>query len=79
MKIDKNIDFSIIDFFTNDYRLDRFFFDRFRLKSKNFLKSTSLVKSKLLIKDGTKFKFIDRKSYTTTRARTYLYASAPLL
>ncbi len=52
-----------------------------------------LVKSKLLIKDRTKFehlqrilikdrtifKFTDRKSYTTTRTHKYLYASAPLL
>ncbi len=34
---------------------------------------------RILIKGRTKFKFTNRKSYTTTRTRTYLYASAPLL
>ncbi len=34
---------------------------------------------RILIKGRTKFKFKDWKSYTTTRTRTYLYASAPLL
>ncbi len=34
---------------------------------------------RILIKGRTKIKFTDRKSYITTRTRTYLYASAPLL
>ncbi len=34
---------------------------------------------RILIKDRTKFKFTDRKSYTTTRTHTYLNVSAPLL
>ncbi len=56
----------------------------FILKSQTFHLSyhsiiLGLVKSKHLIKGRTKFKFTDRKSYTTTRTRTYPYASAPLL
>ncbi len=51
------------------------------VKSKLLIKDRTKFEhlQKILIKDRTKFKFTDRKSYITTRTRTYLYASAPLL
>ncbi len=51
------------------------------IKSKFLIKGRTKLKhfQKILIKCRTKFKFTERKSYITTRTRTYLYASATLL